>query len=297
LNFGTDRGVKRVMLPPTSCSALIATRDRWAELIDGALPAIRRQSHAPEQVVVVNDGVPFSRDQETELRNLLDPLRATVLQNRRAGGAAGAWNTGLEYLLSGSDDGFVALLDDDDDWDATHLEENLRAAERARADAVVSGLRLLVDGREIERPLPTALSPTEFLVGNPGWQGSNTFMSRRLWRAVGGFRDGLKSLNDRDLAIRALRIPWVRVAYTGAFTSSWNVTTGRDALSAPRSPAKISGLRWFWQIYGGEMSESDANAFFARADRLFAVSREEITAAAGDAPPHRHPRGDLHASR
>lgn len=280
-----------------TCSVLVATRDRWAELINGALPAIRRQSHAPEEVVVVNDGPSFRPEQTAALQERLDPLRATVIQNRRAGGCAGAWNTGLEHLLSSRDDGFVALLDDDDDWAATHLEENLRAAVRARADVVVSGLRLLVDGRELERPLPTALCPTDFLVGNPGWQGSNTFMSRRQWRTVGGFRDGLKSLNDRDLAIRALRVPEVRVAYTGAFTSAWHMTTGREALSAPRSPAKLSGLRWFWQIYGDDMSASDANAFFARADRLFAVNREEITAPRGDAPPHRHPWGDLHANK
>ncbi|NOK15999.1 glycosyltransferase family 2 protein [Corallococcus carmarthensis] len=276
------------------CSALVATRNRWELLVGRALPSIRRQTHAVREVVVVNDGVSFNAEQQATLRGLLHPLPLVVLDNRRAPGAAGAWNTGLEYLLTSAQNGFIAILDDDDTWETSHIAENLRAAKRERADLVVSGLRLVMDGQKRERALPEGLVPGDFLVGNPGWQGSNTFVSRRLWATVRGFRDGLRSLNDRDLAIRILRVPGSRIAYTGHWTATWHLSTQGDALSSPRSPAKISGLRWFWRLYGGEMSRPQAEAFFARAEGLFGVRRTEIEADGEDVPPHHLPWGDLH---
>lgn len=282
------------MTPLPGCSALVATRNRWELLVGRALPSIRRQTCAVREVVVVNDGASFDAEQQVALRRLLHPLPLVVLDNRRARGAAGAWNTGLEHLLAMSRDGFVALLDDDDTWEESHIAENLRAAECERADIIVSGLRLVMDGQERERALPEGLVPSDFLVGNPGWQGSNTFVSRRLWATIRGFRDGLRSLNDRDLAIRLLRVPGSRVAYTGQWTATWHLSTQGDALSSPRSPAKISGLRWFWRLYGGEMSQAQAEAFFARAEGLFGVRRTEIEAGGEDLPPHQLPWGDLH---
>lgn len=275
----------------SDCFALVATRNRWDLLTGRCLPSICRQSRPPELAVVVNDGREFTPAQTREIEAALAPICTVVLQNVRSGGAAGAWNTGLAHLLRRAS-GFVAFLDDDDEWDACHLEVN-HLAVRSGAEVVVSGLRRVVDGVTARRPLPDALHARDFLVGNPGWQGSNTYVALARLEQVRGFRDGLASLNDRDLAVRLLRLPDVRVACTGAWTSTWHVSSVRPALSTPRSPAKISGLRWFWQIYGQEMSAGDADAFFRRADRCFGVSAHEILAPGRDVPPHTHPHGDL----
>jgi hypothetical protein len=256
------------------------------------VPAIRRQSSPPALVVIVNDGRRFSRELRRNLQSRLWPIPTIVLENRRVPGAAGAWNTGLEYM-QGRHDGFVALLDDDDDWDAHHVEINHAAALSGRAHVVISGLRRVVDGIEIRRPLVTRLDARDFLVGNPGWQGSNTFVSMRLLTAVRGFRDGLASLNDRDLAFRILQSHGVRVSCTGEWTSSWHVGSDRPTLSTPRSPGKISGLRWFWRIYGPQMTGEEAAGFFQRAHRCFGVARDEIVAPGGDVPAHTQPHGDL----
>jgi glycosyltransferase involved in cell wall biosynthesis len=244
-------------------------------------------------VVIVNDGSRFSRNQRREIEALLSPLPAVILKNTHVPGAAGAWNLGLAYL-HGCHNGFVALLDDDDEWDAGHLEINRAAALRSGADVVVSGLRRTVDGSEVPRPLVERLDARDFLVGNPGWQGSNTFVSMRRLAHVRGFRNGLASLNDRDLAVRVLRSPGVRTACTGEWTSTWHVSSSRTTLSTARSVAKISGLRWFWRIYGPEMSPDEASAFFQRADRCFGVLADEILHPGGDVPPHRNFHGDLH---
>ncbi len=271
----------------------MATRDRHDLLTARCIPAIRRQSSPPAVVVIVNDGSRFSRDLRREIEALLSPLPAAILENTHASGAASAWNLGLAYLAR-RHGGFVATLDDDDDWDAGHLEINRAAALRHNADVVVAGLRRVVDGMEIPRPLVERLDARDFLVGNPGWQGSNTFVSMRRLTHVRGFRNGLASLNDRDLAVRVLRSPGVRTACTREWTSTWHVSSSRTTLSTGRSVAKISGLRWFWRIYGPEMSPDEASAFFQRADRCFGVLADEILHHGGDVPPHTNFHGDLH---
>lgn len=243
-------------------------------------------------VLVVNDGRRLTRRNADEIAAILSPIPAVVLQNRRSPGAAGAWNTGLAFLGE-CHDGYVALLDDDDEWDRHHLEANQAVVSTEGAEVVVSGLRRVVDGVEMPRPLPLDLNARDFLTGNPGWQGSNTFVSMRRLALVRGFRDGLASLNDRDLAVRLLRCSGIRLGYTEAWTATWHVRTDRTTLSTPRSRTKVSGLRWFWRIYGAQMSADEKTGFFQRADRCFGVTASEIVDPGPDVPSHTYPHGDL----
>lgn len=270
----------------------MATAGRCDLLRTVSVPCAHRQTHAPTLAVLVADGWVATPGDAGELAALAG-VELILLQNRRSQGAAGAWNTGLEFLAARGFDGFVAMLDDDDEWDETHLAANVRTARAASADIVVSGLRLLRDGTLVERRLAQQLTDRMFLVGNPGWQGSNTFVSMRALKAVGGFRDGMPSSNDRDVAIRLLRQPGVQVAYTGEWTATWHLRSTRQTLSSPRSKAKLRGLRWFWHIYGPEMQPAEAEAFFARASDTFQIGRAEILQNHADRPPHCEPHGDL----
>ncbi|MBM3870959.1 MAG: glycosyltransferase family 2 protein [Verrucomicrobia bacterium] len=274
------------------CAVLMATKGRLDSLQHVSLPSVRKQSQPPVLVLLVTDGCEIPPTLASELKELVGG-EFMLITNRRAAGAAGAWNTGLDFLAARNFDGFVAMLDDDDEWSENHLVANLRSARDANASVVVSGLRLLKDGVQVERTLPRALIDRMFLTGNPGWQGSNTFASMQAMKAVGGFRDGMPSANDRDLAIRLLRRPSVRIAYTGEWTATWHLSSQRGSLSSPRSEAKRRGLRWFWQIYGSEMQPIEIEQFFARAASLFQIEREEILSKANDYPPHREPRGDF----
>lgn len=275
-----------------SVAALVATRDRYSLLLQRSLKSVSGQSLKPKTVVVVNDGSSFSEAQRLAVAELMSSVDCHIVENARAPGAAGAWNTGLEELTKNGFRGFVALLDDDDEWDPEHLHLNLSTARCMGANIVVSGLRMLFDGYRIERPLIESLSAEDFLVGNPGWQGSNTFVSIDLLKEVGGFRDGLQSLNDRDLAFRLLRSPRARTGFTGRWTATWH-SRSTGTLSSRRSTAKISGLRWFWNLYGSAMSNAQAAAFFERAKTLFGVERCEIVNGQGDVPPHSRSRGDF----
>lgn len=250
------------------------------------------QSQPPILMVLVTDGCEIPPMVASELQELAG-CEFVLLANRRAAGAAGAWNTGLNFLVARNFDGFVAMLDDDDEWDENHLEVNLHTARQESASVVISGLRLVRDGLLCERAIPRDFTDRMFPVGNPGWQGSNTFVALRSLVAVGGFRDGLLSANDRDLAIRLLRSPGIRVAYKGKWTATWHASSIRQTLSSPGSEAKRRGLRWFWQIYGPEMTPTEAEEFFARAEELFRIGRDDILSPHSDHPPHCKHRGDL----
>jgi len=104
-------------------------------------------------------------------------------------------------------------------------------------------------------------------------------------------------LNDRDLAIRMLRRPGVRVAFTNEWTSKWHLCSDRTQLSSPGSLSKLSGLRIFWAIYGKEMNAEDENAFFARAEKKFRISRRDILNLLTHVPQHLNMRGDFIADR
>lgn len=261
--------------PNYECAALVATKDRWNLLTQRALPSICSQAHSPKMVVLVNDGKAFEEGDLLALREILGAVPIVVMSNTGSPGAAGAWNTGLRHLRDHGFDGFVAILDDDDEWDKEHIALNLSVARETGAELVVSGLRRVASGRIKPRALPTDLRPSDFLCGNPGLQGSNTFVSLRALEKVGNFTDGLSSLNDRDLAVRLLRSS-VQVAYTDQWTATWHHGVERQTLSSPRSTAKILGLQWFWRRYSGEMIKEEQTAYLDRAYKCFGVTREEV---------------------
>lgn len=264
----------------TDVAVLIATKDRTSLLAERALPSVVQQTRAPSVVVLVNDGSAVSRAARSHLRALGAGAGVDIVlvPNGRTPGAGGAWNTGLEYLYGQGARGFVAILDDDDAWDPEHVEANLALPDDANIR--LSGLRMQMKGRVIERPLIDHLEPRAFLVGNPGWQGSNTFVDLGLLMRVGGFREGLASLNDRDLAFRLLSHPAAAWRLTDRWTATWYADT-RCNLSEPRSQSKLDGLRAFWALYGRQMNSMEARRFFDRARRLFGVD----PAAVSNSPP------------
>jgi glycosyltransferase involved in cell wall biosynthesis len=269
-------------------AVIIATFNREYLLLDRAINAVAKQTLSPKQLVIINDGAALSEEIQHSIIKALGGIPVIIIGNQRTQGYAGALNTGLSELRRNSFDGYVALLDDDDTWDSIHLDTNLAKAVETQADVVVSGLRLIKDQVEKQRALPRDLNIEDFLVGNPGWQGSNTFVRLHTLIEAGGFREGLVSCNDRDLAIRVLGLPRVRIAYTGQWTASWHLEHTRFALSHGGSESKRSGLRAFWHLHRSDMSLATEALFFSHALSRFGISPEDIKA-----PLHPAPRFQL----
>lgn len=260
---------------------LVATLPARTSLLARAAPSISAQSRQLDALVVVSDGSPLRESVCGGLRELMPRLTIAFLTNSGLPGAAGAWNTGIRFIkrhwADPTSPSYVAILDDDDAWDADHLEAcEVCARKNGWPDAVVSGIRTRIDGHEVSRPSPRTLSVDDFLAGNPGWQGSNTFIRLDALVDAGSFTDGLTSCNDRDLAIRMLSPPDRRFAFTGRPTATWILETMQESLSAHRGEAKRTGLKRFFELHGCRMDEAVRSRFFDRALNLFGWSEREI---------------------
>jgi glycosyltransferase involved in cell wall biosynthesis len=253
---------------------LVATRNRAELLQQRTIPSMLSQTALPSAVVIVNDGAPHPEALRGRFSDFAGRTHLQLLDNTRRPGPAGAWNTGLQWLRDQGFDGFVAILDDDDTWDSQHLAANLQAATAAGADLAVSGLRLSVDGQIRPRPLIERLDHRDFLVGNPGWQGSNTFVRMAALEAVGGFDEQLPSMHDRDLAVRLLRHPGVSWVLVPEWTATWFM--GTPGCLTARSSSKLVALRRFLGKHGAHMREEDRSAFLERAKRLFGYTQTDI---------------------
>lgn len=255
--------------------ALLATRPTSDYLLSLSLPSIVSQSRIPDRVVIVADRKPLSFTEKLAIEECLNGIPVTFLQNQRATGAAGAWNTGLDYLQASFPDAWVSILDDDDIWMPRHVEMCIeRTADNV--DAVISGIEIRQHGNTLATTIPNNLKYSDFLVKNPGWQGSNTFVRLTAIQAAGGYTDGLISCNDRDLAIRMLLRASNRFRYTGMVTVVWHCNQSEFALSAPNSPQKRKGCAQFLRLHGHRMSPADMQAFFDRIQTLFHISEADI---------------------
>ncbi len=254
---------------------LIASRPTLEYLVSVSLPSVIRQSRLPDEMVIVADKTPFTDVQQQVIAQCLAGIPVSFLHNRRAPGAAGAWNTGLDYLLANYPEAWVAILDDDDLWQTNHLQSCAKLV-ADNVDAVISGIEVRRYGETLALNTPIDLKYTDFLVKNPGWQGSNTFVRLSAIQVAGGFTDGLVSCNDRDLAIRMLLRAPERFRYTGVITAIWHCNQSESALSAPNSPQKRKGCAQFFRLHGHRMSPTVKQEFFDRLQTLFAISEADI---------------------
>ncbi|MER2491111.1 glycosyltransferase family A protein [Catenovulum sediminis] len=257
----------------TPILVLIATQPRLDCLLTVSLPSIAAQTRPADRVVIVSDKQALSVSDVKRIKSIVTTVEVIVLHNKQLAGAAGSWNTGIDYINEHYDSGFVAVLDDDDYWDNHHLA--LCEQEAHNAQLVISGIKMINNGQVITPKMPTQLTSEDFLIGNPGWQGSNTFIDLKLLNHAGKYSNGLVSCNDRDLAIRVLDL-FPLIAFTGQATVNWNINHRDDALSAVRSSQKLKGVCQFYQRYQQRMNLKQKEQFFNRIEKLFKWTRDEI---------------------
>jgi len=200
--------------------AAIATCNRPDLLRTRSLPSLARQTLRPDAIVVVDDSSSACTEQNSAAVMGIRFPRAggALIPNGRARSAAGAWNTALDWAAARFPSCWIAILDDDS-WHPQHLEL-CAAAAGPGTDAVVSGIQLCKNGLLKPWSLPASLGWRDFLRGNPGWQGSNTFVRLSCLEEAGRFDEALTSTHDRDPAIRLLRLPGFKLVQTGCCTAT-----------------------------------------------------------------------------
>jgi hypothetical protein len=182
---------------------VIPTHDR-ARLVPRAIRSALAQTVADLEVLVVDDA--SSDDTPAAVAAIRDP-RLRLLRRARQGGPAAARNDGLRDARGR----WVAFLDSDDEWLPDKLARQLaRAAALAPAPQVVYCQAYLQDGLTGERRLLRRVAREgdvlDSLLGEL-WLSSPTLYlaDREALRAVGGFDEGLRLVEDYDLWLRMAR--------------------------------------------------------------------------------------------
>lgn len=258
-------------MPPIA--VVVATYNRPTLLADRSLPSIALQTRPPDYVVVVDDS-----DLDVRLANMdvvsdfhASGVNAIYLENTRTPGASGAWNAALSEVQRIAPSAFVAILDDDDAWDADYLRLCERAALDCDLDMVVAGIVRYEHPKHsgVRMSIPDRLHAADFLVGNPHIQGSNLFVRLRTMLEAGGFDEALASTTDRDLCVRLADMQTVHYGALHKYLVHHYAEPDRPRLTTPGGDAKRAGLRYFYRKYWGRMTKSQRAVFIERSLRLF----------------------------
>lgn len=252
---------------------VVATRDR-PEMVREALAAIRDQDY-PGRVETV---VVFDQSEPTEELASDDPQRPVrLIPNDRTAGLAGARNSGILAL----DTDLVAFCDDDDLWLPEKITAQVRAlAEQPDAELVCTGIRVLYDGTQVDRTLPSAsITLADLLRSRLTELHPSTFLARRT-AVVEGFGLVEEQLpgsyaEDYEFLLRAARShPLVNVARVlvevrwhprSYFTGHWQTISSalRWLLAAypefagePRGRARITGQIAFAEAASGHRRDA-----------------------------------------
>lgn len=259
-------------IPDVHIVCLIATCDRAHLLRDQALPSVVEQSSPPDRIVIVDDSADPGCLENLNERIPSWPVSIDILRNRRTRGAAGAWNSGLDHIVRTHSDPtciYVAILDDDDTWDSGYISQAKLLLQEG-AEVVATPFRRIENGvvTKLCQP-PERLNAFDFLVGNPGIQGSNLIVRLDRLLEAGGFDEALQACTDRDLCIRLARLCPDAYQRTKDVAVNHFACSDRPRLSGRNSPARQAGLDAFLAKHGPHMTSEQQVAFVDRAREYF----------------------------
>ncbi|MDG5818588.1 glycosyltransferase family 2 protein [Natronococcus sp. A-GB7] len=179
-------------------SVVIPTYERPA-FLEGAIETALDQTYDDLEVIVVDDG-----SETAYVGRIVDdyPDRVVGIEHEENRGLSAARNTGIDRA-SGE---YVAFLDDDDRWDETKIERQVRCVDSSDDVGLVTCLSVSVtpDGEviHVERDVPSGdLSDAMLrknLIGSP----SRVLVRRTALEEIGGFDENLPTKQDWDLYIR-----------------------------------------------------------------------------------------------
>lgn len=236
-----------------------------------SLKSVLLQTQMPDCIVVVDDNNDeyVSADIKFGIESL-NISSINYIQNNRTKNMSGtgAWNTGIDFLANIiGGDGFAAILDDDDSWDRDYIK-NLRQtiSENPNVDAIFAFLKRS-DCKNVSVFNKSKLTINDFLIGNPGVQGSNMCFKISNLLKINGFDECLASCTDRDLMIRFLKecgnknVSIIGKKLVNHFAGNNTVTSCFDK--------KKNGLDYFYQKHINLFDFQTLEKSLNRAVRLF----------------------------
>jgi len=199
-------------------SVIIPTHNR-PDLIIRAAESVLRQTYTDLELIVVDDGL-VNRAQE-HIASLHDARVRYIAHEKEQGGSA-ARNTGIRAAQGG----YIAFLDDDDEWLPNKLELQMNAFLNAPSDAgfCFTAVTNCFQHEERATTVPDGIADYhELALGYPkGFLTVTLVVKQHVFRDVGMFDESLPSHQDPDLIIRiskkykglGINQPLVRVTMT-----------------------------------------------------------------------------------
>lgn len=176
-------------------SCIIPTCDR-PDLLKESLQSIFNQTIKPCEIIIINNG--------REEINLLDNHNLTVkiFNIIPYAGVAQARNFGA-YQATGD---YLAFLDDDDLWNTFYLENIEKVIENKPNLLLVSRLDKMENNKIVSHRKANLNNLTVHYVlkNNPGFNGSNIVISKKLFFDLKGFDPKLPPSEDKALLLEAL---------------------------------------------------------------------------------------------
>ena len=247
-----------------SFAVIIPTRNRPEEL-EVAVNSVVRQSLAPDEVIVVDDG--SDSENLDKLRRLVSafgaPVRLLELPCIKIGhGPAYSRNAGVEI----SNSSHICFLDDDDYWTdmnyISYLDETVKF-EKINFDLHFCNQRAFDGGIEITRSIWIG-ELSEIVKNRPRELGgeyivsiddilrctgfchlNTTCVRKEFFQSVGGFSDEIRYESDRDFFLRAIDKAKV-IKYTPKSIARHNIPDKVLATSVSTSISKYN--RWLFQL-------------------------------------------------
>ena len=246
-----------------------------ARTLAETLETVGRQSRAPSEVLVVDDG---SSDGSPAVARAAGAIVLATGGNR---GPSAARNLGIEHATGD----LIAFVDADDLWSIDHLAEVVGLLDR-HPEAVLGFSRIekFLDqepGEPVRGPLwtspavgegvPMDLLP-ELLGTNPVPQ-STVVARRRDLVAAGGYHEAMRYSEDYDL--------WCRLALSSPFVASSRVTCRyrvHATQATARGPSSIARAAWTARarLLTQVTPEHDARAAPSVRERLRRIYEAEL---------------------
>jgi asparagine synthase (glutamine-hydrolysing) len=268
----------------STIAVIIATKNRPILLKQRSLKSVITQSLKPDCIIVVDD----SDNQHSinknitivnEFKNQSPQTRIEYIPNRRTMGASGSWNTTIDFLLlqkQSPENTFIAILDDDDEWHSDYLKLCSQHIVEKSLDMIACDFYRITDKQTEINKAPARLSTNDFLIGNPGIQGSNLFVRLSCFLEAGCFDENIRSCTDRDLCIRITDLGYIRYERLAIPLMNHFAENDRDRMSTPNTETKNTGLYNFWLKHSKRMSAEQKESYLNRAKTLFNWKLPEI---------------------
>jgi GT2 family glycosyltransferase len=265
-------------------SVIIATsQSRTDWLINRSLTSVYNQNGIDKSewsVFVIDDNE--NKSEFSEIKKRIELLRkelrldetdfpTTVLKNTRTRfmSGTGAWNTGIFEAYRQFPQGFISILDDDDEYLPNHLTDCVTAINE---NAVAVFQRLIWQNDDTSTMnvdlTKDQLTTENFFIGNPGVQGSNMFFKTQSLVDIGGFDETLPNTTDRDLMIRFL---WKNDINNIVVIETIGVTHYNHKREKVNNDIlrKKQGLDLFYKKYKAHFSEEAYQKSLSRARAFF----------------------------